>query len=95
MKLNYKDCVKRIISICLIAVMLVSGYYAYSEAMSAKADEIIATGHVNYDVTNLRIRTSPGDGDVITKVNGGFKFDVYSEVNIGAEYSWYDIGFLS
>ena len=93
MKLNYKDCVKRIISICLIAVMLVSGYYAYSEAMSAKADEIIATGHVNYDVTNLRIRTSPGDGDVITKVNGGFKFDVYSEVNIGAEYSWYDIGF--
>lgn len=93
MKLNYKDCVKRIISICLIAVMLVSGYYAYSEAMSAKADEIIATGHVNYGVTNLRIRTSPGDGDVITKVNGGFKFDVYSEVNIGAEYSWYDIGF--
>lgn len=77
-----------------MAVILVCMVTGFSYTFTAKADDtIIATGYVNYDVTSLRIRTAPVNGSVITKVDGGFKFDIYEEVNTSATYKWYSIGF--
>ncbi len=66
---------------------------AVVSVMNTKAESVIAQGHVKYDVTNLRIRKSPVTGEVITKVDGGFKFDIYEEVNTDSGTVWYSIGF--
>ena len=85
---------KKITAVVLMIVIIICTQFGYTGAIEAKADDdIIATGYVNYDVTDLRIRTAPVNGSIITKVNGGFKFDIYEEVSTSATYSWYNIGF--
>lgn len=94
MNVSYKEIIKKAVAIVLMAVILVCMVTGFSYTFTAKADDtIIATGYVNYDVTSLRIRTAPVNGSVITKVDGGFKFDIYEEVNTSATYKWYSIGF--
>ena len=94
MNVSYREIIKKAVAIVLMAVILVCMVTGFSYTFTAKADDtIIATGYVNYDVTSLRIRTAPVNGSVITKVDGGFKFDIYEEVNTSATYKWYSIGF--
>ena len=94
MEKNYRNVAKKITAVVLMMVIIICTQFGYTGAIKAKADDdIIATGYVNYDVTDLRIRTAPVNGSIITKVNGGFKFDIYEEVSTSATYSWYNIGF--
>ena len=94
MKGNYRNVIRRAAAILLIMVIVISVQLGYAGAFQVKAEDgIIATGYVNFDVTDLRIRTSPINGNIITKVNGGFKFDIYEEVSTSATYKWYSIGF--
>lgn len=95
MKENYRGVVKKITAVVLMMVILMCTQMGYTCGISVvKADDgIIATGYVNYDVTDLRIRTAPVNGSIITKVNGGFKFDIYEEINTSDTYKWYSIGF--
>lgn len=94
MEKNYRNVAKKITAVVLMMVIIICTQFGYTGAIEAKADDdIIATGYVNYDVTDLRIRTAPVNGSIITKVNGGFKFDIYEEVSTSATYSWYNIGF--
>ena len=79
MNVSYREIIKKAVAIVLMAVILVCMVTGFSYTFTAKADDtIIATGYVNYDVTSLRIRTAPVNGSVITKVDGGFKFDGYA-----------------
>ena len=56
--------------------------------------EEIDQGHVNYDVTGLRIRKGPTtNSSIITTVSGGFKFDIYEETTDEDGDTWYGIGF--
>ena len=83
MEKNYRNVAKKITAVVLMMVIIICTQFGYTGAIKAKADDdIIATGYVNYDVTDLRIRTAPVNGSIITKVNGGFKFDIYEEVQV-------------
>jgi hypothetical protein len=93
MKSGYKCSVKRIAALAVMVCMLVFAGLAFTSVVNTKAESVIAQGHVNYDVTNLRIRKSPVTGGVITTVDGGFKFDIYEEVNTDSGTVWYSIGF--
>ncbi len=94
MKENYRNVARKITAVVLMMVIIICMQSGYTGVLNVKADdEIIATGYVNYDVTDLRIRTSPVNGKVVTKVNGGFRFDIYEEVSTSATYKWYNIGF--
>lgn len=94
MKENYMNVARKITAVMLMVVIIICTQFGYTGAIKVKADDdIIATGYVNYDVTDLRIRTAPVNGSIITKVNGGFKFDIYEEVSTSATYTWYNIGF--
>lgn len=94
MKLSIRRLLKKSAALTLTLMVLVSTFYMYMGNVSiVKADEIIGQGHVNYDVTSLRIRKSPVSGDVITVVDGGFKFDIYEEVKVDSGDVWYSIGF--
>ena len=94
MKENYRCIVKKITAVVLMVIVLICTQYGYTGVLQVKAgDSIIATGYVNYDVTDLRIRTKPVNGSIVTKVNGGFKFDIYEEVSTSSTYTWYSIGF--
>ena len=69
--------------------MMVLLFVAFTSVLNTKAEEIIGQGHVNYDVTSLRIRKAPVSGDVITMVDGGFKFDIYEEeMVVGENYKF-------
>lgn len=92
MKSGYKCSAKRIASIGVMLCMLVLTCLTVTSVLNTKAEESIGQGHVNYEVTDLRIRTSPVSGSVITKVDGGFKFDIYEEVDTSSGL-WYGIGF--
>ena len=92
MKSGYKCSAKRIAAIGVMLCMLVLTCLTVTSLLNTKAEESIGQGHVNYDVTDLRIRTSPVSGSVITKVDGGFKFDIYEEVDTSSGL-WYGIGF--
>lgn len=95
MRENYRNVTRKITAVVLMMVIIIctqSGLTGAIEVVRAD-DEIIATGYVNYDVTDLRIRTAPVNGSIVTKVNGGFRFDIYDEVNTSATYKWYSIGF--
>ena len=92
MKSGYKCSAKRIAAIGVMLCMLVLTCLTVTSVLNTKAEESIGQGHVNYDVTDLRIRTSPVSGSVITKVDGGFKFDIYEEVDTSLGL-WYGIGF--
>lgn len=92
MKSGYKCSAKRIAAIGVMLCMLVLTCLTVTSVLNTKAEESIGQGHVNYDVTDLRIRTSPVSGSVITKVDGGFKFDIYEEVDTSSGL-WYGIGF--
>ena len=92
MKSGYKCSAKRIAAIGVMLCMLVLTCLMVTSVLNTKAEESIGQGHVNYDVTDLRIRTSPVSGSVITKVDGGFKFDIYEEVDTSSGL-WYGIGF--
>ena len=86
MEKNYRNVAKKITAVVLMMVIIICTQFGYTGAIKAKADDdIIATGYVNYDVTDLRIRTAPVNGSIITKVNGGFKFDIYEEVSTSAK----------
>lgn len=92
MKSGYKCSAKRIAAIGVMLCMFVLTCLTVTSVLNTKAEESIGQGHVNYDVTDLRIRTSPVSGSVITKVDGGFKFDIYEEVDTSSGL-WYGIGF--
>ena len=92
MKSGYKCSAKRIAAIGVMLCMLVLTCLTVTSVLNTKAEESIGQGHVNYDVTDLRIRKSPVSGSVITKVDGGFKFDIYEEVDTSSGL-WYGIGF--
>lgn len=92
MKSGYKCSAKRIAAIDVMLCMLVLTCLTVTSVLNTKAEESIGQGHVNYEVTDLRIRTSPVSGSVITKVDGGFKFDIYEEVDTSSGL-WYGIGF--
>lgn len=92
MKSGYKCSAKRIAAIGVMLCMLVLTCLTVTSVLNTKAEESIGQGHVNYEVTDLRIRTSPVSGSVITKVDGGFKFDIYEEVDTSSGL-WYGIGF--
>lgn len=92
MKSGYKCSAKRIAAIGVMLCMLVLTCLTVTSVLNTKAEESIGQGHVNYDVIDLRIRTSPVSGSVITKVDGGFKFDIYEEVDTSSGL-WYGIGF--
>ncbi|MBO5459944.1 MAG: hypothetical protein J5981_06840, partial [Lachnospira sp.] len=54
------------------------------------------TGTVNAGVTGLRIRTSTdtsSTANVITKVSGGFHFNILDTVYTSDTYAWYHVGF--
>ena len=88
MKENYRCIVKKITAVVLMVIVLICTQYGYTGVLQVKAeDSIIATGYVNYDVTDLRIRTKPVNGSIVTKVNGGFKFDIYEEVSTSSTYT--------
>ena len=93
MKSVYKCSVKRIAALAVMVCMLLFAGLAFTSVINTKAESVIAQGHVNYGDTNVRIRKSPVTGDVITKVNGGFKFDIYEEINTDSGTVWYSIGF--
>ena len=92
MKSGYKCSAKRIAAIGVMLCMLVLTCLTVTSVLNTKAEESIGQGHVNYEVTYLRIRTSPVSGAVITNVDGGFKFDIYEEVDTSSGL-WYGIGF--
>lgn len=93
MKSVYKCSVKRIAALAVMVCMLVFAGLAFTSVVNTKAESVIAQGHVTYGDTNVRIRKSPVTGEVITKVNGGFKFDIYEEINTDSGTVWYSIGF--
>lgn len=93
MKSGYKCSVKRIAALAVMVCMLVFAGLAFTSVVNTKAESVIAQGHVTYGDTNVRIRKSPVTGEVITKVNGGFKFDIYEEINTDSGTVWYSIGF--
>jgi len=88
-----------IISFLLIVVMVFSGAAMQSNLfglLSVRADDVIAKGEVNAGVTGLRIRSEASTSDnsnIITTVNGGFRFDIYEKVYTSDTYYWYKIGF--
>ena len=95
MKSVYKCSVKRIAALAVMVCMLVFAGLAFTSVVNTNAEEAIGQGHVNYDVTGLRIRTSTStsnSSNIITTVSGGFKFDIYGETTDDGD-KWYDIGF--
>ena len=95
MKSGYKCSVKRIAALAVMVCMLVFAGLAFTSVVNTNAEEAIGQGHVNYDVTGLRIRTSTStsnSSNIITTVSGGFKFDIYGETTDDGD-KWYDIGF--
>lgn len=64
------------------------------QPMTVYAQEM--TGTVDAGVTGLRIRTSTdtsNTSNVITKVSGGFRFDILDTVKTSDTYEWYYVGF--
>lgn len=74
--------------------MLVLTCLTVTSVLNTKAEEAIGQGHVDYDVTGLRIRKGPTtNSSIITTVSGGFKFDIYEETTDDDGDTWYGIGF--
>ena len=84
MKSGYKCSAKRIAAIGVMLCMLVLTCLTVTSVLNTKAEESIGQGHVNYDVTDLRIRKSPVSGSVITKVDGGFM----TVSNVFVQHEW-------
>ena len=94
MKSGYKCSAKRIAAIGVMLCMLVLTCLTVTSVLNTKAEESIGQGHVNYDVTGLRIRKGPTtNSSIITTVSGGFKFDIYEETTDEDGDTWYGIGF--
>ena len=94
MKSGYKCSAKRIAAIGVMLCMLVLTCLTVISVLNTKAEESIGQGHVNYDVTGLRIRKGPTtNSSIITTVSGGFKFDIYEETTDDDGDTWYGIGF--
>lgn len=67
---------------------------AQIQPVTAYAQE--KTGTVNAGVTGLRIRSSTdtsSTANVITKVSGGFHFEILDTVQTSDTYAWYQVGF--
>ena len=95
MKSGYKCSAKRIAAIGVMLCMLVLTCLTVTSVLNTKAEESIGQGHVNYDVTGLRIRKGPTtNSSIITTVSGGFKFDIYEETTDDDGDTWYGIGFI-
>lgn len=90
---------KRVTAAFLLLIMLgftAAGIGAYFAPVSVKAENAVATGHVNAGVSGLRVRTQPdtSTGDnIITVVDDSFTFDIYDTVYTSDTYYWYRIGF--
>lgn len=56
MKSGYKCSAKRIAAIGVMLCMLVLTCLTVTSVLNTKAEEAIGQGHVDYDVTGLRIR---------------------------------------
>lgn len=94
MKSGYKCSAKRIAAIGVMLCMFVLTCLTVTSVLNTKAEESIGQGHVNYDVTGLRIRKGPTtNSSIITTVSGGFKFDIYEETTDDDGDTWYGIGF--
>lgn len=97
-KRNKKDTFIRINALFLAVILCavaISGYTALRLPVAAYA-ETGRTGTVDAGVTGLRIRTSTdtsGTANVITKVSGGFHFDILDTVQTSDTYAWYYVGF--
>lgn len=95
---SIKKMTKRLKAVFLATVVAVAGITAYAALtgpVEAYADTQ-RTGRVDDGVTNLRIRSSTdtsSTANVITKVNGGFEFDILDTVQTSDTYAWYYVGF--
>lgn len=90
-----KSRVKAAFLAMMVAVAGVSVYASLTAPVSAYADTQ-RTGTVDAGVTNLRVRSSTdtsSTANVITKVNGGFQFDILDTVQTSDTYAWYYVGF--
>lgn len=89
---------KRLKAVFLATVVAVAGITAYAALagpVEAYADTQ-RTGRVDDGVTSLRVRSSTdtsSTANVITKVNGGFEFDILDTVQTSDTYAWYYVGF--
>lgn len=89
---------KRIIAVFMLFTMLaasVAGVSQYFGPVAVRAENAVATGHVNSGVSGLRVRTQPDTqtGQIITVVDDSFTFDIYETVYTSDTYYWYKIGF--
>ena len=89
---------KRIIAVFMLFTMLaasIAGVSQYFGPVAVRAENAVATGHVNSGVSGLRVRTQPDTqtGQIITVVDDSFTFDIYETVYTSDTYYWYKIGF--
>ena len=92
---NYALRMKVLFLVVVICMAGISVYAASAGPIPAMAGTQV-TGTVNTGVTGLRVRTSTdtsSTANVITKVDGGFKFDILDTVNTSGTYAWYHVGF--
>ena len=73
----------------------IAGVSQYFGPVAVRAENAVATGHVNSGVSGLRVRTQPDTqtGQIITVVDDSFTFDIYETVYTSDTYYWYKIGF--
>lgn len=86
--------IKALFLAAAVCVMPVSGWETLLQPMTVYAEG--KTGTVDAGVTGLRIRTSTdtsSTANVITKVSGGFRFDILDTVQTSDTYAWYHVGF--
>lgn len=90
---------KRRLKALFLAIILcaagMSGHLAWLQPQAVYADTG-KTGTVDAGVTGLRIRTSTdtsSTANVITKVSGGFRFEILDTVYTSDTYAWYHVGF--
>lgn len=79
----------------ILCAVAISGYTSLVLPVTVYA-ETGKTGTVDAGVTGLRIRTSTdtsSTANVITKVSGGFRFDILDTVQTSDTYAWYYVGF--
>lgn len=87
--------VKAVLLAIIVCTFVLMSYSVFSSVKDVSAQSQV-TGTVNAGVTNLRVRTSTDTSstkNVITKVNGGQKFDILETVNTSDTYAWYKVGF--
>lgn len=88
--------VKAIMFTVLLCTAVLSSVLMFTAGTSDVKAQSQITGTVNAGVTALRVRTSTdtsSTANVITKVDGGQKFDILDTIKVSSNYSWYKVGF--